>query len=176
MPDEVPKLFSQPTAGTQRFELNDGCYGETVTMPNGDWTKRTYDAKGREIHFESSKGYWSRHCWTEYGDKFLFDSYYNCKGVWYRKLFDADGRLLWIEKESGRWETIVDTSHRLLYNKETKQFMIGSSIFNKQGALAHVLQHPRAVCPTVVKAIEATEEKPKQGFLTRVISFLLGRR
>lgn len=153
MSSEKQMPIPDSTPGQERVVYKDGCYADIVRDGKGSWGRKTFDAHGREIHFESKSGYWSKHTWIDHIDGSYLDSYYNCKGVWHRRMYDVKNRVLWEDREDGLWITIVDTSHRVLHNKEKSLFRVGATIYSLDAILAHLEKHKHQVCPTVFTAI-----------------------
>lgn len=155
MVDDTQVPIPELTPKRDRVAYPDGSYTEIVrgNNNNNSWGHKTFDPQGREIHYESKGGYWSRHTWTDHIDGSYIDSYYNCKGVWHRRMYDVKHQLLWEDNESGLWITIVSTSHRVLHNTERALFRVGSTLYNHEALLVHLEKQKHLVCPTVFAAI-----------------------
>jgi hypothetical protein len=125
-----------------------------TTLRDGRWYRMTYDAKGREVHYENNRGYWSRHDYEDHGKHGQTVSYYNAKKNWHRQHFDGHGVLQWLEREDGRWVVICDTSHRVYRHHTQDLFMVGQQVGTGLNLVAMLRNKPGRVCPTVIRAIQ----------------------
>lgn len=146
----------------ERIEHSDGTYTIIVRDKKDSWGRKTYDSHGRVIHYESKTGYWSRHCWKDNADGTTLESYFNCKGVWVRRLHRFDGELLWEEREDGHWDCIINTSHRILFNDETRKYRLGSVTYDYDTLICLLSKQKNRVCPSVLMAIAATNPINKE--------------
>jgi hypothetical protein len=58
------------------------------------------DAKGNEIYFEASNGYWRKREYNNQGNQIYLE---NSTGYWYKREYDDQGNVIYLEDSNGYW-------------------------------------------------------------------------
>ena len=92
--------------------------GRELTFKDSDgfWREHTRDAQGRMLTFKNSKGYWHEYTYDDKGRGMTFK---DSAGYWREHTYDAHGRVLTYKNSNGYWyEFTYDADGRELTFKQ----------------------------------------------------------
>ena len=111
--------------------------GRELTYKNstGYWYEHTYDANGRVLAYKNSDGYWHEYTYDAEGRVLTFK---DSQGYWREHTHDADGRVLAYKREGFTGVRIADDgNYVLLHDAENGLFKAGCRLFTRAEALKH---------------------------------------
>jgi len=82
-----------------------------------DFPFKIKDSNGKEIYYESSKGYWVKYEHDANGKEIYFET---SNGYWEKREYDANGNQIYCESSSGYWsKREYDTNNNLIYFEDS---------------------------------------------------------
>jgi len=80
------------------FFIKDKNGREIYKETNTYWWKREYDANGRQIYYEDSKGFWVKREFDSNGNEMYSE---DSTGFWFKNEYDSNGKQIYHENSSG---------------------------------------------------------------------------